>query len=179
MATSTRLYMDSCCLIDVAKGLKGEREADVWTVQMLLKAAESGEVEVLTSTLSIVECRHIGDGSNVPEETKRLFRSVLESGDILTLVDPQYFIVQRARDLAWTHNINLSAVDAVHVASALETDCCELLTQESSGKMARAKDKIEALGLKLMSPSKTLRLPEKYRQESLEAQLEQTLNDSK
>lgn len=182
MTTRPRIYMDSCCLIEVAKGSdpanpEGDRAQDVWATQKLLEAAESGEVDVFMSTLAIVECRHSGDASQVAEETKRLFRSVLESGEIITLVEPEYFLVQRGRDLAWEHGINLGAIDAVHVASALEIDCDEFLTYEFRTKLQRAKEKIEALKLSVVRPSQTAHLPEHYRQESLEPELEESLRD--
>lgn len=105
----------------------------------ILKAAEYNELTLLTSTLTIAEVWHIGE-KPPSEEEKRIIMSVLTSGKIFKLVPDSYFVAIRARDLAWKHNIELKGADALQVASALEAQCIELITND--GQILRQKDKI-------------------------------------
>ncbi len=67
-----RIYIDSCCFIDAVKTDVGEttdadRANDIWYIKACLKAAKNGDIEVLTSHLTIAECRRAGGGA--PTET--------------------------------------------------------------------------------------------------------------
>lgn len=182
MATKPRIYLDSCCVIEIAKGADNPgshdgRADDVWMTRMLLKAARAGEIDVFMSTLAIAECRHAGYGNNVPEEVKRVFRVVLESGYVVKLVEPDYFIMQQARDLSWEHGINLRSPDPIHIASAIDMKCAEYLTYEFKTKLLEAKGKIEKLGVRVLRPSQTLLLPDHYRQETLDDEFEKAVEE--
>jgi len=62
MAERPRIYLDSCCLIDIAKQaigtLESDRDEDVWHTWKILAANKEGNVLTYTSVLSIVECTH-------------------------------------------------------------------------------------------------------------------------
>jgi hypothetical protein len=57
-----RIYIETCPIIDVIKGRVGlslsrEQEDDLWYTEQCLKAAWAGEIQVVTSMLTIAECR--------------------------------------------------------------------------------------------------------------------------
>ena len=165
-----RIYMDSCCFIDLAKVKIGkkistDREHDVWCLQKMLEAAGNEEVEVYTSTISIAECTHT-EGI-VIDEVKEYFSKLLTSGQYVLLVQPTVFIAEDARDLRWKHKVSLSGADGIHVASAIERKCNEYFTWEFLSKNPENKTKIEKLGISIRRPAETLYLPSHYRQTDL------------
>ncbi len=170
MADTRRVYIDTCCFIDLVKveigaGVDPERENDAWHVKKLMEAHRDGEVLLFTSTLTIAECRHAGE-SPPSDAVKSQFARVLTSGQYVRLVQMTPFIAQDARDLSWTHSINLAGADSVHVASAIEMKCEELLT--SNGRMGRVgkhADTLLRLGLVCRQGRDTQCLPQKYRQQ--------------
>src|SRR5262249_7650853 len=123
MADVRKTYVDSCCFIEMVKTKLGktltqERELDVWFLKRLLEANRDKEVEIYTSTLTIAECSHGGDGDISPT-VKSEFDRLLMSGQYVRLVQMTPFIAVDARDLRWTHGIALRGADSVHIASAL------------------------------------------------------------
>lgn len=75
-----------------------------------------------------------------------------------------------ARDLWWKHGIFLNAVDAMHVATALHKQCREILTRDRD--IIKYTDKLAQLNLVVAPPLKTAYLPEAYRQDSFDEELE-------
>ena len=173
MADVQKVYLDSCCFIDMVKTkvgrkLANDREVDVWTLKRLLEANRDGEIHCFTSTLSIAECSHDGDGK-VTDDVKSEFNRLLMSGQYIRLVQMTPFIAQDARDLRWTHNFNVKGADGIHVASALAMKCDEFLS--SNGKLERllkSKTAFAKLGLAVKRGKDTGCLPAKYRQLELE-----------
>lgn len=168
MADLRRVYIDSCCFIDMVKSAIGtvlsEREKDVWTLKKLLEAHRDREVRVFTSTLTIAECTHAGEAS-LSDKVRSEFTRLLMSGQYLQLVQMTPFMATDARDLRWTHGIKLGGADAVHVASALAMKCEEFLSCDAKLTRIEAQgDKIQRLGLIPRRGAATLCLPEKYRQ---------------
>ncbi len=164
MAEKSRIYLDSCCFIDIAKQSIGilptARDVDVWYLWKILEAHKDGEIAVFTSMLSIVECTH-ADGNMTPK-VRDLFIRLLMSGQYVTLVQPTPFLAADGRDLRWKHGVTLKGADYLHIASGLAVKCAEFLTTDgrilSNGKL------IDRLGMRLATPSKTVLLPDKYRQ---------------
>ena len=165
MADRPRVYMDSCCFIDLAKQaiglLPSARNLDSWFTWKLLEAHKDREIDVLTSVLTIAECTH-ADG-NSDATVRDLFNRLLMSGQYCHLVQPTPFIGSDARDLRWKHGISLRGPDALHVASALFIHSAEILTTDD--KITKARTAIEKLGLSVLTPAKTACLPLRYRQE--------------
>jgi predicted nucleic acid-binding protein len=164
-----RLYIDSCCFIDAAKhkvnaALSNDRLNDVWFIQQCLKASEAHDIEVVTSTLTIAECTSAG--GDISAEVKRLFRSVLTSGKVVTLAQVTLGIAERARDLRWIHKVNLKGADAIHVATALTLQCTEFFSTDNRGPHKNA-TALQTLGLRVIRASDTLLLPDDYRQHKL------------
>lgn len=93
---SRKIYIDSCCFIDmvktqVGKVLTKEKEHDVWHLKRLLEAHRDKELEIYTSTLTIAECSHGGDGDISPT-VKSEFTRLLMSGQYVRLVQLTPFI---------------------------------------------------------------------------------------
>lgn len=164
-----KVYIDSCCFIDmvktkVGKVLANDRERDVWFLKRLLEANRDGEVRCYTSTLTIAECSHDGD-AKVSDAVKSEFTRLLMSGQYVQLVQMVPFIALDARDLRWNHDIAVKGADGIHIASALAMKCEEIIS--SNGKLARLNKvgvRLEKLGLKTCSGKDTMCLPERYRQ---------------
>jgi predicted nucleic acid-binding protein len=168
-----RIYIDSCCFIDSVKTDVGEltdanRANDIWYIKTCLKAAKNGDIEVLTSHLTIAECRRAGSAPT--EKVKRLFNSILVSGKVVRLADLTLGIAERARDLEWQHGINLGGADSIHVATALTLGCKEFFTfdkKKNKSPLGR-KAELAKLGLSVIVPSDTLYLPKTYLQQEIE-----------
>jgi predicted nucleic acid-binding protein len=173
MADVRRIYVDSCGFIDmvktkVGKLLSNDREMDVWFLKRLLEANRDKEVEVYTSTIALAECSHGGDG-DTSEAVKNAFSLLLMSGQYVRLIQTTPFIGMDARDLRWKYGIALRGADAIHVASALDRKCEELLTTD--GRLARLstyRGALNNMGLAVRSGRETQCLPEKYRQLALD-----------
>jgi len=170
MADKRGVYLDSCCFIDMVKEAVGanltpERSKHVWYLKQLLQACRDGEIEVYTSVITIAECSH-ADG-DVSVKAKDSFQSLLMSGQYLKLVQPTPFIATDARDLRWIHGISLRGADAIHIASALDRKCEELITTDQQAKKMAASQKLLSLGLRVIQGSETKCLPAKYLQLAL------------
>lgn len=172
MADIRRIYVDTCCLIDLVKveigrGLDADRENDVWHLKKLMEANRDGEVQLFTSTLTIAECRHAGE-KPVTDAVKSQFERLLMSGQYLRLVQMTPFIAQDARDLTWKDGINLAGADSIHVATALDRKCEELLTTDGRiGKLGAQAPALRNRGLVCCYARNTQCLPPKYRQEDI------------
>lgn len=165
-----RIYIEACPFIDAIKHMVGDsvdksRDNDIWHTQACMKSALAGEIEIVTSTLTIAECRRAG-GSPVPDETKRIIRSILLSGRVVILSQITQAIAEKARDLEWEEGINLGGADALHVASAIVTKCQEFFTTDGKGPL-KNEAKIKLLGLSVIRPANTTLLDPKYRQKKL------------
>lgn len=173
MATNRpRAYMCACCFIDlvkhsVGKPLEAGRANDIWYIEQLIQAHFETEIEVFTSTLTIAECTHVGD-ENITPEVRSLFVRFLTSGQYLTLIEPDAFVAEDARDLRWKHHISLSGADGLHIASALSVECKEFLTSDTrrKGPIHQA-SKIAPLGMAVIRPFQTGFLSDERRQTAM------------
>lgn len=170
-----RVYFDACCFVELAKGKSGKALLDdgkhLWYMEALLRASRAGKVQVFTSMVSVSECISVGDAQVTPA-VQHLFMGMLTSGKGgVLLVQPDLWVVERARDLRWKHDINLRSPDNIHVASAIESGCTEMLTLDGlSGKnksILKAADKLKPLGIRVATPSNTLLIPAEFRQENM------------
>ena len=171
-----RIYIETCPIIDVIKGrtsgyLTEDRKNDLWYTETSLQAALDGEIEVVTSMLTIAECRRAKQDKPPTEEMKRVIRSVLTSGKIFNLAELTQSIAEKARDLEWEDGVNLKGADAVHIATALKTGCKEFFTSDGRGPLNNAAT-ILTLGLKVIRPAQTLALPSDYKQGHLDHEKE-------
>lgn len=173
MADLRRVYIDTCCFVDLVKVALGstinaDKENDVWHIKNLLDANRDGEVAIYTSTLTIAECRHGGEGL-VNEVVKSQFTRLLLSGQYVRLVQMTPFIAQDARDLTWAHGIALKGADSIHIASAIDRKCEEFLTGNGRlGRLGSQTGPLEKFGLACREARNTQCLPVKYRQTDIE-----------
>jgi predicted nucleic acid-binding protein len=166
-----RIYMDSCCFIEAVKYDVGDetdpaRQNAIWYIKQCLLAARSGDLEVITSNLTLAESRR-ADGAPT-EEVKRLLKSILTSGKVVKLAQVTQSIAEKARDLHWVNQINLGGADAIHVATALTLGCKEFLTFDERRKSPLAfENELMHLGLKIITPANTKILPILYLQQEM------------
>ncbi len=163
-----RLYIDSSCFIDAISGANIEdgRDKEVDFLKRILKASEQGDLDVFTSGLTIAEVRYPRNGK-VTEDVKRVIKSILSSGKIVSLVEPTIFISEDARDLKWKYDISgLGGADAIHLATAISQSCKEFITVE--GKPIKQAEIIKSkLDIRVIKPSETIYLPDSYKQDNL------------
>jgi len=170
-----RIYIDSCCFIESIThkfnqndAINKDRENDIWTLEKLFEASTAGELTLITSYLTIAECTHVK--GIVDDEVKRLIKSILESSRVIDLSQVTLGVAELARDLLWIHGMKFSGADAVHVASAIITECKEFLSfdrkKNKSPLAARANLK-SSFGLSVIEPRNTQLLPQDYRQSTL------------
>jgi len=162
-----KVYIDACCFIEMACHKVGThkkvREDDIAFLHQIVQAAYAGEIEVYTSILSVAECQCAYDDAQkariMTDEVKKLFKDLLTSGQFVILVQDSVLVAERARNLSWVHQLTFSGADAVHVASALEMSCDELLTFDD--KMHSKSKELEELGITVRFPKETQSLAKK------------------
>lgn len=166
-ANPPKVYCDSCCFIDLAKKRHGaetdpKRERHLWFAEQILRAGRAEHLSVYTLTLTIVECLHI-DQQYTPD-VQRIFKTLLSGASGVILVQPDPFVVERARDLRWIHNLTLQPFDSLHVAAALEVGCTEFITTD--GGILKRFNPINGakLGLRAIMAADSSALPEGYKQ---------------
>lgn len=167
--TTPRIYADANIVIELGKLARSihdaSREADLWVFEQMLKASQAGDIALYTSTLSIAECIHI-DGV-YDKEVQDFFTGILTSGRMFKLVQDSIFVAERARNLRWDHHLKVRGKDAIHVASALEAECKELLSWDTDMSKPEEAAKIEllaGLGVKVITPKQSTLLPSFYRE---------------
>jgi hypothetical protein len=162
--TKPRVYLDSCCFIELALHAAGKHEAqrdnDVWFLKQLLNASHAEDIEVLTSTLTVAECSHAK--GNVSDETKSLFKRFITSGQYVLLVQDSILVAEKARNLRWVHGLTFGGADAIHIASALEMKCDEFITWDLPVHAHAVA--LGELALYVRFPHYTQCLPDRYRQ---------------
>jgi hypothetical protein len=167
-----KVYFDSNVLIELAKMRVGlhdpNRANDLWFFQQMLKASQAGELRLYTSALTIAECVHVDQVYDAP--TQQFFSGILLSGSMVTLVQSSVFVAEYARDLRWKHNIKLKPIDSIHVASALDAECKEMLSWDmgiSKPERAAQIATLQSMKLAVILPSQTAALPSSYTQQNL------------
>jgi hypothetical protein len=181
MSTKPKTYIDACCFIEAVKHRRGVplsgdkveaalREKDCWFFKKLCDASRGGALQLFTSMLSVAECLHVDEVPGPSQETRDLFVEFLTSGTVVDLVEPDIFVAERARDLLWVDKIRLSGADAIHVASAMLSQCSQFLTIDSKirkQKLSTAIPQLKTIGLTVIRPSETDCLPPEYRTDDL------------
>jgi predicted nucleic acid-binding protein len=133
--TTSRLrsYWDACVFLSYVNGDTG-RSADL---ERLLEAAHEGIIEIVTSTVSIVE---VARGAQ--EQAGQVDAAVAAKIDALwkppspvKLVEFHIVIASAARNLirvGISHGWSLKPMDAIHLATAANIDAGELLTYDAA-----------------------------------------------
>lgn len=168
MASLPRVYMDTCCFVEIAQSpATVGREKDIWHLEMLLRAAQARDIILHTSVLTVAECLYVI--GKTEEETREIFEHVLTSGQVARIINPTVFTGRLATDLYWKEKIRLSGPDLLHVAAAMEKKCSEFVTFDGADRPKRKSpfgnsQKLQELGLRVVRPSETQSIPQSYRQ---------------
>jgi predicted nucleic acid-binding protein len=165
MIAHPRIYSDANPIIELAKLAKNThnpaRVPDLRMMERLLKAANNEDISLFTWSISIAEC--VAAGVDYGQDVQEFFLGVLTSGRMFKLIQDSIFVAEQARDLRWVHNVELSGMDAIHVASAIEGKCTELMTWDK-GIKDNASQYLATLGIQVITPAQTQFLPNLYMQ---------------
>lgn len=96
----------------------GAEPGRIERTRSVLKAAEAGEVRIVTSALALVEVIKLKSREPLPPDKEPLIRAFFKQPYIV-IRDVDRRVGEFARDLIWAHGI--PPKDAVHVATALLT----------------------------------------------------------
>ena len=109
----TYRYWDACVFLGWLK----EEPDKIAQCMAGIRAAERGELVIVTSALSLAEVLYLVKGEMpVSRETRQKVRSFFENEYIL-LCEVDRAVGERAQDVVWEHSVKHK--DAIHVATAL------------------------------------------------------------
>jgi predicted nucleic acid-binding protein len=125
-------YIDSNIIIEYVKFSK-DISSDSWEneiefIEKILQSAKDGSIRLVTSVITKLECTHIGDSKYITDDVKNIFRSILDSGEVLITISIHDEIAKRAREMKWAGFPFPSGFDKIHIASAIEVGCCEIIS---------------------------------------------------
>lgn len=126
-----KICLDTVCILDALE----KRPGFVDPITPVIKEAEDGKALIVVSSMAIAETLHI---SSRPNEDQL---KIIEEFYDRPYVEPQAFDER----IAWiahmlrTQDKKVDAADAVHVATAIDTECEVLLTRDGEGKRNRTK----------------------------------------
>ncbi len=110
--TLERRYWDSDCFLGWLQAEDGKVEP----CRQVLNLAARGEVEIVTSALTIAEVLHIRGRQPIPADKRQQVIQFFKQSYITTISITRR-IAEDGRDFVWDHGIEPK--DALHVASAL------------------------------------------------------------
>lgn len=110
-----RRYWDS----DSFLGFLNEEEGKVELCAPVLRRAEEGQLQIVTSALTMVEVLWMKDRQRIPHEQARVVHDFFER-ECFVMVNLDRTIAEKAREVVWNHGIKPK--DAVHVATALDQE---------------------------------------------------------
>jgi predicted nucleic acid-binding protein len=116
-----QIYWDS----DAFLGWFQEESGKVELCEGTIDRAQSGEVLIVTSALTIAEVLWLRGGRQIPQDKADLVRKFFRRSYI-RVRNVTRAVAENAQDLVWTHGIRPK--DAIHVATALEAKVAALET---------------------------------------------------
>jgi predicted nucleic acid-binding protein len=168
MATP-KIYIDACCLIEALKKRRGipltHLDSEVDMIQRIMRAARDGDIELHTSILTVAEVVHLGQRPPPADFKPSVERLLLSGRDGIRATAPTPQIILLARDLAVEENIGGGVADRIHVATAMTIGVEELITLDDRLSKRMANSNLR--GLRVILPSKSCLLPEKYKTDDL------------
>lgn len=128
----------------------------------ILRAAEEGQVKIVTSAITLVEVfgyslaeLHGGNLSHQQITDKDYQVESLFNAEYIEVVNVDRFIARTARDLRRNHpQLRRKTIDAIHIASALNTEVEELHSYDTEDML-----KLSSIGLKIIMPHWDTQLP--------------------
>ncbi len=134
-----RIYIDA----NVFLAYVGNEEGRADTVQTVLDDARRGQLQILTSVLSIAEVAygaHERD-QGLTEAGEEAIEQLWTPGSPITLVDVSQAVTRNARTMireAKSQNLGgLRSADAIHLATARMFGCDEIFTYEGKARRER------------------------------------------
>ncbi len=165
----TRVYLDACCFIEMLKEerkipLDHPEDADI--TRRLLQASRDGKIEVWTSMMTVAEVLSI-DRTQSPDDglKNRIDRLLLSGRDGVKVHGMSPFVAIRARDLYWNEGLKEKAADRIHIATALDLGCDEILSVD--GRLKKKFNRSIIGQCALRGVKDTRNLPGEYRQTSI------------
>lgn len=138
-ADARRIYFDA----NVFLAYVGNEEGRADTVQMLLDEARRGEIEIVTSVLSIAEVAygaHERD-QGLTEAGEEAIEQLWTPASPITLVDVSQAVTRNARTMirkAKAQNLSgIRGADAIHLATARMFGCNVIFTYEGEARRER------------------------------------------
>jgi predicted nucleic acid-binding protein len=146
MSKSTpKCYIDSNVIIDYVAGSFNEldegRKEEMEYVSKILNSARGSQIQLYTSSVTKMECYHIGDKSCVAEEVKNIFKSIFNSGVVIREIPVSGFVTELVRDMRWENFPLPNSMDTIHIASAIFAHCDEIITFDGFRREAIKKKK--------------------------------------
>ena len=133
--TFERRYWDSDCFLGWLQAEDGKVEP----CRHVLNVAARGELEIITSALTIAEVLHIPGRQPIPADKRQQVIDFFKRSYIIPMSITRR-IAEESRDLVWDHGIEPK--DALHVATALKAkvDVFNTFDQPLIGKSLRVGD---------------------------------------
>lgn len=168
MATP-KIYIDACCIIEAIKKQRGlplsHPLSEVDMIERIMRAAREGEIELHTSIITVGEVVHLGEKPPPPDLKPYVERLLLSGRDGIRATAPSPPIILLARDLAMEDGLWERVADRIHVATAITVKAEEFLSVD--GRLAKRIKKSDVRGCRIISPSDTHALPDRYRQNDI------------
>lgn len=125
LAGAHKLYVDANIIIYFVEG----DEAHQKMADALFEYAEANGIALITSEIAVGECLY---GARKRERTESVlqFETLFDEVGIFHLVPVEMDIVKRTAQVGARHRFKL--VDAIHVASAMETGCDAFITNDKA-----------------------------------------------
>ena len=141
-------YWDSCVILG---WLKGEQDK-IDECRAGIKAAEKGDIQIITSSLTLAEVLHLKGKDKIPKADREKVRGFFEN-DYIALYDVDRTIAELAQDVVWDHGI--APKDAIHVATAMSLSSRIALDQFDTfdEPLIERSGKIGEPGLKIGRPN--------------------------
>jgi predicted nucleic acid-binding protein len=167
--TAPKIYIDACCIIEALKKQRGlpvtHPLSEVEMIERIMLAARDGEIELHTSIITVGEVIHLGAKPPPADLKPQVERLILSGRDGILATAPSPPIILLARDLAVVDGLWERVADRVHVATALTVKADEFLSVD--GRLAKRIGKSDVRGCRIISPTKTTLLPDRYRNDGL------------
>lgn len=118
-----KIYIDSNIVIYFVEGAKVFRDKAIEFFQY----AELKGIDIVTSEISISECLY-GAYKRENDEISEKYREIFYDIDMFQLVPIEREIVEGAAKIGARNTLKL--IDAIHLTSALDTECDVLITND-------------------------------------------------
>ena len=109
----TKRYWDACTCL----GLLRDEPDKVGACQEIIDQAEAGEIQIVTSALTIAEVLWLKGHDRVPVEDREMVRNFFRN-EYIVIHEVDRRVAEIAQDVVWDFNIKHK--DAIHVATAVD-----------------------------------------------------------